>query len=54
MSERAFDKMVASNTLNANLGIMQEMKEKGEQNTVLFILLKRECDRIVKRYPSLR
>lgn len=54
MSERAYNKMVAANTLSANLGIMQSMKEKGEQNSVLFILLLRECERIVKRYPSLR
>lgn len=54
MSDRQFNKMVASNTLNANLGIMQQMKEKGEQNSVLFLLLYRECERICKRYPSLR
>lgn len=54
MTERQLNKLVASNTLNANLGIMQQMKEKGEQNSFLFILLYRECQRIVKRYPSLR
>lgn len=54
MNEKAFNKMVAANTLNANLNIMQQMKENGEQNSVLFILLHRECERIVKRYPSLR
>jgi hypothetical protein len=54
MSERQLNKLVAENTLNANLGIMQQMKEKGEQNSVLFIMLYRECQRIVKRYPSLR
>ena len=54
MNQRQYDKMVAINTLNANLGIMQSMKEKGEQNSVLYILLHRECERIVKRYPSLR
>ena len=54
MNQRQYDKMVASNTLNANLNIMQSLREKGEQNSVLFILLYRECQRIVKRYPSLR
>jgi hypothetical protein len=48
------DKLVAANTLSANLGIMQSMKEKGEQNSVLYLLLHRECEKIVKRYPSLR
>ena len=54
MTERAFNKMVAANTLRGNLNLMQQMKEKGEQNSVLFILLNRECEKIVKRYPSLR
>ena len=54
MNQKRFEKMVASNTLNANLNIMQSLREKGEQNSVLFILLYRECQRIVKRYPSLR
>jgi len=54
MTQRQYEKMVATNTLNANLGIMQSMKEKGEQNSVLFLLLFRECERICKRYPSLR
>ena len=54
MRSTKLDKLVASNTLNANLGIMQSMKEKGETNSLLFILLHRECERIVKRYPSLR
>ena len=43
------DKMVASNTLNANHNIMHNL----EKNSVLYISLKRECERIVKRYPSL-
>ena len=54
MAKMNLNKLVAINTLNANLGIMQSMKEKGEQNSVLFVLLNRECERIVKRYPSLR
>ena len=54
MRSTKLDKLVASNTLSANLGIMQSMKEKGEQNSVLYILLHRECEKIVKRYPSLR
>lgn len=54
MTERSYNKMVASNTLNANLNIMQSLREKGEQNSVLFVLLYKECQRIVKRYPSLR
>ena len=52
--ETLYDKLVAANTLSANLGIMQSMKEKGDTSSVLFILLNRECERIVKRYPSLR
>ena len=49
-----FDKMVASNTLNANHNIMRQLEEKGEKGSVQYILLSRECERIVKRYPSLR
>ena len=54
MNQKRFDKMVAANTLRANHNLMYQMKEKGEQNSVLYILLHRECERIVKRYPSLR
>ena len=54
MTDRQFNKMVASNTLSANLGIMQSLREKGKQNSMLFTLLYRECQRIVRRYPSLR
>lgn len=43
------DKLVASNTLNANHNIMHNL----EKNSVLYISLKRECERIIKRYPSL-
>ncbi len=44
------DKLVASNILNANHNIMAASKES---NPVLYLTLKWECDRIIKRYPSL-
>lgn len=44
------DKLAASNILNANHNIMASCKES---NPVLYLILKRECDRITKRYPSL-
>jgi len=53
MNERRFNRMVASNVLNGNRNIMREMECKGETNRVLYFTLKRECERIVKRYPSL-
>ena len=48
------EKLVASNVLNGNRNIMHQMEEKGETSRVLYITLKSECERIVKRYPSLR
>lgn len=44
------NKLVASNTLNANRALMESVKET---NRVLWYRLKSECDRIIKRYPSL-
>lgn len=44
------DKLVASNTLNANHNLMESCKES---NPVMYLTLKWECDRIKKRYPSL-
>ena len=47
------DKMVASNTLRANQNLMRQLEENGEKISVLWFTLKAECDRIMKRYPSL-
>lgn len=47
------NKLVASNTLSANHNIMRQLEEKGEKNSVLWFSLRSECERIVKRYPSL-
>lgn len=44
------DKLVASNTLNAIQNLMEACKES---NPVMYLTLKRECDRIKKRYPPL-
>ena len=44
------DKLVASNTLNANQNLMEACKES---NPVMYLTLKWECDHIKKRYPSL-
>lgn len=44
------NKLVASNTLSANRALMESVKET---NRVLWYTLKWECDRIIKRYPSL-
>lgn len=44
------DKLIASNTLNANRNLMATCRES---NYVMYLTLKRECDRILKRYPSL-
>jgi hypothetical protein len=48
------NKLVAINSLNANHNIMRGLEEKGETNRVLYLILKSECERIMKRYPSLR
>jgi len=53
MNQRQFNKMVASNALNANRMILSDLERNGETNRVLYITLKRECEQIVKRYPSL-
>ena len=50
MRSTKLDKLVASNTLNANHNIMSSL----DKNSVQYICLQMECDRIVKRYPSLR
>ena len=44
------DKLVASNSLNANRNIMANL----EKGSVLYLTLSRECEQILKRYPSLR
>lgn len=44
------DKLVASNTMNANRNLMATCRES---NYVMYLTLKWECDRIIKRYPSL-
>ena len=44
------DKLVASNSLNANRNIMANL----EKGSLLYLTLSKECERIVKRYPSLR
>jgi hypothetical protein len=44
------DKLVASNSLSANRNIMATL----EKGSVLYLTLSRECERIIKRYPSLR
>ena len=44
------NKLVASNTLNANHNIMSGL----EKSSVLYITLQMDCERIIKRYPSLR
>jgi len=44
------DKLVASNSLNANRNIMANL----EKSSMLYLTLSRECERIMKRYPSLR
>jgi hypothetical protein len=54
MTERALNKLVASNSLNANRNLMRQLEESGETNRVLYYTLRTECERIVKRYPSLR
>ena len=54
MTDRAFNKMVAVNTWNANHNIMRDLESKGETNTIMYISLKREQERLEKRYPSLR
>ena len=54
MTDRAFNKMVAVNTWNANHNIMRDLESKGETNTILYISLKQEQKRLEKRYPSLR
>lgn len=41
---------MASNVLNANRHLMTQCRES---NYTLYLLLKWECDRIKKRYPSL-
>lgn len=46
--------MVAVNTWNANHNIMRDLESKGETNTILYISLKQEKERLEKRYPSLR
>ena len=46
--------MVAVNTWNANHNIMRDLESKGETNTILYISLKQEQERLEKRYPSLR
>jgi hypothetical protein len=53
MNQRQFNKMVASNTLNANRMLLSDLERDGETNRILYITLKRECERIVKRYPGL-
>lgn len=44
------NKLVAINSLNANRNIMAGL----EKSSVLYLILSRECERIMKRYPSLR
>lgn len=44
------NKLVAINSLNANRNIMEGI----EKSSVLYLTLSRECERIMKRYPSLR
>lgn len=44
------DKLVASNSLNANRNIMASL----EKSSLLYLTLSRECEQILKRYPSLR
>lgn len=46
----SLNKLVASNSLNANRNIMSGL----QKNSILYQTLSRECERIVKRYPSLR
>ena len=49
MRSTKLDKLVASNTLNANHNIMSSL----DKNSVQYICLQMECERIIKRYPSL-
>lgn len=52
--QRNMRKMVAANALRANQNIMSELGEHGVKNRVLWLTLKRECEEIMKHYPSLR
>jgi hypothetical protein len=47
--ELAFDKLVAINSLIAAQNIMRGLRE----GSTHWLVLKHECDAIVKRYPSL-
>lgn len=47
------DKLVASNSLRGNQNIMRQLEGKGEKYSVLWWSLFYDCERIVKRYPSL-
>ena len=50
MAKVNLNKLVASNSLNANRNIMANL----EKGSVLYLTLSRECEDILKRYPSLR
>jgi hypothetical protein len=50
MGTITLNKLVAINSLNANRNIMATL----EKGSVLYLTLSRECEQILKRYPSLR
>lgn len=52
--KKKINKMVAINTLNANRNLMSQLGDNGSKNRVLWLTLKRECNEILKRFPSLR
>lgn len=52
--ELALDKLVADNVLRANHNIMYELAESGEKDSYRYKMLEKDCERIEKRYPSLR
>ena len=54
MRSTKLDKLVASNSLSWKRGIMSDLERDGMKNGVLWLILKRECEMIEKRYPSLR
>jgi hypothetical protein len=54
MARMSLAKMVAVNTWTANHNLMFQLEEQGEKYSVQYLLLKRENERLEKRYPSLR
>ena len=54
MAKMSLNKLVAVNSYNANSNLMYELERKGEKDSVQYLCLKNENERLEKRYPSLR